>query len=332
MIDAGVRQYESWLSGLRGDSLHLIMLPTERCNLHCVYCYEDHVQGRMREEVIQGVCSLLESRSAELTRLQLDWFGGEPLLGLDTVVRVASLATSLARRNPLVRYHGAMTTNGTLLTEPVLEQLVDVGVRRFQVTLDGQREAHDQTRVAPSGAGSFDQVWRNLMSIRRGGQPVEVMIRVHLHASNEASVLALASDIAEVFGGDERFSVMLRPISDLGGPGSGALVTLGKPRVAELAAKAGAELQRSGVSVAAMTEDYVCYAAMPDSFVVRPNGEISKCTVALDDPMNQLGSIAPNGDLSLNQDRLAYWFRGVSHNDGALLRCPQSAQESRTSS
>src|SRR6266851_4736219 len=65
--------------------LSLILLPTERCNFRCTYCYEKFKQGGMRNEVVQGVKSLLSRRIPTLHTLNISWFGGEPLLSLPII-------------------------------------------------------------------------------------------------------------------------------------------------------------------------------------------------------------------------------------------------------
>ena len=68
---------------LAADVLHLILLPTEACNFRCTYCYEDFRLGRMSEDVVRGVEALLSRRAEGLARLEISWFGGEPLAAGD---------------------------------------------------------------------------------------------------------------------------------------------------------------------------------------------------------------------------------------------------------
>jgi uncharacterized protein len=62
------------------DLLHLIILPTERCNFRCVYCYEDFSIGTMKPPVIAGIKRLLARRIPNLRQLRIAWFGWEPLV------------------------------------------------------------------------------------------------------------------------------------------------------------------------------------------------------------------------------------------------------------
>jgi sulfatase maturation enzyme AslB (radical SAM superfamily) len=62
--------------------------------------------------------------------------------------------------------------------------LFDLGVRRYQVTLDGPSAFHDQTRVRRDGGGSFDRIWSNLIDIRDSDLAVGIWLRVHVTAAN----------------------------------------------------------------------------------------------------------------------------------------------------
>src|SRR5580693_1893213 len=95
---------------------HLIILPTEKCNFRCVYCYEDFKVGRMSEGVQRGIELLLINRAPTLNLLNLSWFGGEPLLARDIVLRLSRHAFSLSKKYGF-RLTGGLTTNGYLLNK-----------------------------------------------------------------------------------------------------------------------------------------------------------------------------------------------------------------------
>src|SRR3712207_4436801 len=80
----------SFLNSVSDDRLQLILLPTERCNFRCSYCYEDFDVGRMPPDVISGVIRLLSKRAPSLRHLIVTLFGGEPLLA-EAVMETISL-------------------------------------------------------------------------------------------------------------------------------------------------------------------------------------------------------------------------------------------------
>ncbi|HEY0232414.1 MAG TPA: radical SAM protein, partial [Dokdonella sp.] len=73
------------------------VLPTEKCNFRCTYCYEDFKIGRMQAPVVRGLKRLISNRAPSLRRLSLSWFGGEPLLAKPVVLEVGTHAYKVAR-------------------------------------------------------------------------------------------------------------------------------------------------------------------------------------------------------------------------------------------
>lgn len=66
----------------------------------------------------------------------------------------------------------------------------------------------------------------------------------------------------------------------------------------------------------------ICYASLPNSLVIRSNGDVGKCTVALYDERNKIGTLQPDGTLKLIQGRFAPWVRGIETLDPETLACP----------
>ena len=69
-------------------------------------------------------------------------------------------------------------------------------------------------------------------------------------------------------------------------------------------------------------DDYICYASKPNSLVIRSNGDVGKCTVALYDERNKIATLRPDGTLNVIPGRLAPWIRGIKDLDAATLACP----------
>lgn len=69
-------------------------------------------------------------------------------------------------------------------------------------------------------------------------------------------------------------------------------------------------------------EGYICYAAKANAFVLRADGRIGKCTVALNDPRNDVGKLNLDGTIVWNDGRLDPWLRGLHSGDSETLACP----------
>ena len=304
-------------------TLHLILLPTEACNFRCVYCYEDFALGRMKPGVVRGVKSLISARAPELSKLHLGWFGGEPLLARDVVIDVMEHARRVAREHPRFQLVSDMTTNGWLLDRPLFERLVGLGVTRYQISFDGPREAHDRKRVLAGGRGTFDRVWANVYAMRDVEGEFEVIVRIHVDHQNETEIPAFADQCREAFGGDRRFVLYFKALSRFGGPNDASLdILLGRERDEAIAALQQREERDDGARVAPDVPQPVCYASTGNSFIVRADGRLSKCTVALSHRANDVGRIHADGTLEIDSPRMARWMRGLWSGRKQVLLCP----------
>ncbi|MDH3523416.1 MAG: radical SAM protein [Acidobacteriota bacterium] len=159
-------------------TLNLTILPTMGCNLRCTYCYQVRQGLVMREETLEALVREVEARAAssEIDGIEVDWFGGEPLLARGVIAELSARIREIAGRHGLA-YRAVMATNGTLLDDATVELLAGVGVEEVQITLDGPPEVHDRTRPRADGAASFDAVVRGILAASRR---LEVVVRINV--------------------------------------------------------------------------------------------------------------------------------------------------------
>ena len=315
-----------------GEALELTILPTERCNLNCVYCYETFQLGKMKSEVVRSVTRLIARRGPHLRRLAIDWFGGEPLLAMDVIEEIASAAQAAAGDNPHLDYSSSATTNGVLLTADRARKLAALGVRTLHVSLDGPAEAHDETRVNKKGEGTFAGLHDNLVAIRDSDIDVRIKLRVHVTQRNHQLLRGFTDELIETFVPDKRFDIYYFPIVDLGGPKQGELKVLSNQEanavITRLSEQLAAARERLGVypdkepNKWSCKSAYVCYAAKANAWVIRSNGRLAKCTVGFEDERNDVGRLTPGGEFELQEDRLPVWMRGWESRDKLSLHCP----------
>jgi uncharacterized protein len=129
------------------------------CNLSCDYCFAS--QGKyhgeralMSFEVGKQAIDFLVANSGTRRNLEVDFFGGEPLMNLEVVKQIVAYARSIEKeKNKNFRF--TLTTNGLLLNEEVTDFL-NRECHNVVLSLDGRREVHDRLRRTPVGQGSYD--------------------------------------------------------------------------------------------------------------------------------------------------------------------------------
>lgn len=327
----------------------LTIFPTEQCNFRCTYCYEDFELGKMPVEVQDGIINFIKRRAPELDYLMLKWFGGEPLAAADVMRRICREAKAICDEND-VALSGGITTNAWLLNLDLFEELVACEQRFYQITLDGVDADHDQYRKKANGDGTFKRIWENLRNIHTSKSNFIIQLRVHVRRGEEVKARLLLDRIASEFGSDRRFTIDLEHVRNLGGEGGKTVdqpysLSEFRPVAAELnsyfakkcrqhhgddsvfgktpPASANQEEVAAEQDVAgAPVSQYVCYATKPNSLLVRSDGALAKCTVALKDGRNAIGRIHADGSIQTDSDKLRAWARGLASLDPGELACP----------
>ena len=303
--------------------LCLLILPTEQCNFRCVYCYESFDGGRMRQEVVQGIKRLIDRRLDDVSRIQVSWFGGEPLAARDIVFDISEHAALRCGENGIEHVPGAMTTNGYLLSADTMARLSAANVRQFQVSVDGLGAVHDRTRPLMSGRGSFERLWKNLVELKATRYDFHVNLRVHYGICGKGETEALCLEVNRQFGADARFSVYLKCIENYGGPNAGNIRTM-PPAEAKAASEHFAKLMPD-IPVSHMYQEgrrEICYAACPNNLMIRADGRIGKCALSLSDARNTIGHLSADGRVHIDNARLQPWLAGFADLDAERLACP----------
>jgi len=288
-----------WITSFSNKNLKLILFVTEQCNFRCVYCYEDFKIGKMHEEVLEGVRNLITKRIDEINVLELGFFGGEPLLNKNTVLEISNWAKQLCEGKS-ISYISSMTTNGYGLDKETFKNLLFSGVTNYQITLDGEKEHHDKMRPAVNGKSTFDKIIGNLKMMVHNDKNFHCTLRFNIADNNYESVKAFIVLHGKLFENDNRFSLHFHPI--FGIPSLTLIKSFEKLK--ELKSLA----QSHGLLFDNDYEEGVCYAAKANNYVIRANGKIQKCTVALNADINSVGKIFRDGTMQLDESKLKKWM------------------------
>ena len=131
------------------------------CNLACRYCFADEGEyhGRraiMSYEVGKKALDFLVANSGNRTNLEVDFFGGEPLMNWEVVKQLVAYGRSLEEEHHK-KFRFTITTNGVLLNDEILE-FVNKEMGNMVLSIDGRKEVHDRMRPHRGGQGSYDEI------------------------------------------------------------------------------------------------------------------------------------------------------------------------------
>ena len=146
------------------------------CNLRCSYCFAstgDFGKGRklMPLEIGKKAIDFLIEHSGTRKNLELDFFGGEPLMNFEVVKQIVDYAKSKEKEhNKLFRF--TLTTNGVLLDDEKIDY-INKEMYNIVLSLDGRKEVNDKVRKCVNGSGSYDIIvpkFKRLVEKRGDGQ------------------------------------------------------------------------------------------------------------------------------------------------------------------
>lgn len=131
------------------------------CNLTCDYCFasQGKYQGDnalMSFEVGKQAFDFLIAHSGNRKNLEVDFFGGEPLMDWDIVKRLVEYARSIEQQHNK-KFRFTLTTNGLLLNDDMME-FANKEMHNVVLSLDGRKEIHDKLRRTAGGQGSYDVI------------------------------------------------------------------------------------------------------------------------------------------------------------------------------
>lgn len=158
----------SVVSPVKAMCLHI----SHDCNLRCKYCFAstgDFGEGRklMTFETGKAAIDFLLNNSGDRVNLELDFFGGEPLMNFDVVKQIVVYARSREKEyNKNFRF--TITTNGLLLTDDKID-FINKEMSNVVLSIDGRKEVNDRLRVRVDGSGCYDKIlegYKKLVSKR----------------------------------------------------------------------------------------------------------------------------------------------------------------------
>jgi len=138
------------------------------CNLKCEYCFasQGHFKGQrslMSYEVGQKAFDYLVKNSGNRVNLEVDFFGGEPLMNFEVIKKLVDYARSLEKDNNK-RFRFTVTTNGVLLDDEIIDY-INENMDNVVLSIDGRKSVNDKMRKTLNDKGSYDVIVNNFKKL-----------------------------------------------------------------------------------------------------------------------------------------------------------------------
>lgn len=157
------------------------------CNLRCKYCFAGDGQYHggvdfMSPQTAKNAIDFLIERSGSRKRLEVDFFGGEPLLNMDAVKQTVAYARDVEKAAGK-EFRFTITTNAVLLDDELIDY-INREMYNVVLSIDGRKEVHDAVRKDAGGRGSFDTALQNSLKLIKARGDKSYYVRGTFTADN----------------------------------------------------------------------------------------------------------------------------------------------------
>lgn len=297
------------------SDMALTILPTRGCNFGCIYCYEqDRPNVLMNEQTEKAIVKFVCSNS-NLKRLSVVWYGGEPLLNFDSMVRLTKMFKQLN-----IEYSAKIVSNGYLLTKEKADLMKDLAIRNIQITFDGSEEIHNQRRFLLGGQPTYRKIMDNLKYLLSINKEITIDIRTNIDRRNKDDYNKFYQDFKSEIN-DKRVTMYPGFVSDL----LSSECVSPEFNISEGGYKAQFILDifdKYGIEIKSFLPKYrrhSCVASKYFAFVIGPEGELYKCWGMVGNQKEAIGNV---NDGSFDMVKFSKYLIGADYTlDSKCLQC-----------
>ena len=295
----------------------LIILPTLNCNFSCWYCYETHTKAMMSSDTVNNIKTYIKNLIEEkkISSLHLDWFGGEPLLGFDKIIKPIAAEAKKMCEEKNVTFWMTMTTNGFLLKELMIPFFKEHNFNSIQITLDGNEEQHNGVRYyGKQKKGSFSTIVNHIGLLAKNN------VNVQLRINYTRDKLDTIPDIIPIFPSNVRHNILLALAQVWQDKKKNAMndyMWLLEKEIYELFEKEGFRVHHRDIGSG---KSYTCYADSMTTAVINYDGRVFKCTTPDFENTQEDGILTEKG-ISWDENRIAHRLAKATFDKKICLGC-----------
>ena len=301
------------------DTFTLALVPTLSCNFSCPYCFEKDLScGKTN---IKKYFSILKKYAKDNFNkhkyVQISLFGGEPLIYIDECLKFLEWVEEDSKSNNYY-YITTVTTNGSLLNDEIMQKLLNYNLKSLQITIDSDRENHDNNRIFKNGNPSFDLLMEKCNMVSKYvDDDFKFIMRINLNNTTTEKVEETLNCINVV--NREKINLMFRAIYN-----THLYQEKNQNNVNDLKKYFDLGI-KLGFKVLTEKYNYQTCEACGDRkfFYLMPDMTMWKCINDLRFKKCCIGKILENGRVELNPDNIVNWYNACmsSFMDEECLKC-----------
>jgi len=216
IIEGDLDEYETLRNRynvMRADkSCTLLIMSTYSCNFSCWYCVQHHNKELITDDIENKIKKHINKYLTEnkIKNLYISWFGGEPLLNFKKIESISKYAQEFCKSNG-IGFSCGITTNGSLITDQMIEKMKELNFVNFQITIDGSKDCHNKTKNNNKIKNSFHLILNNIKRIVNNIPEVYLTLRINYTKENLSD--NLHEELDEVLHPiNRKITIMLRKV------------------------------------------------------------------------------------------------------------------------
>lgn len=246
-----------------------------KCNMKCTYCYEHELVDKPKDNIeleIDNIINFLTTYVSDnnLEGINLEFYGGEPIVYYQEMVKIAEQVSS-----KVSNFSFSIMTNGSLLNKEIVSDLKALGLKKIEVSLDGDESTHNIRRPLKNKKNSYVSIVENLKEIT---SLIPTVVRVNIDEGNYNSVNLLIEDLYSRGLRDDIYLYFTDVIKC-----KNQLCMISSEEIYRGIAKSYEKAQSLGFKVPFRIYSIgPCHFYRRNMYGIKPNGDICKC-LALED-------------------------------------------------
>lgn len=301
------------------NSYHITINPTLDCNVACWYCSTEYANathnGGMSPDVINNVIAHIRNviQKQKAAAFHLDWFGGEPLMYFDKVIKPISTSANKLTKESGVKFTQHITTNATLINVDRIKYMRDLNFTSFQIPIDGNEKRHNKIKYFENKEGTYRKVIENINLITDIIPDVFIILRINYDKQTLKNIQDIIKDISETSKKHIRIDfqkVWQVPFTE---------------EERKLLEKAKKEFFLNGLESGFWAYRpkafYRCYADKFRYYAINYDGKIFKCTARDYGEDKVIGRLLSDGDVDWNDKLLSIYYSKSTFENAQCLEC-----------
>ena len=260
------------------------VVTTTGCNARCAYCFEKGTKPvNMTTETAEKVARYIMTHRGEYEKVQIDWFGGEPLYNFKVMDRIC---TRLIEHD--VEFFSRITTNGYLFSEKMVEKAVQLWHLNYAlITIDGTEQNYNRIKayIHRNESNPFQRVLNNIGLLLNAG--IKVQVRLHVNKDNGQDLHDLITILADRFKDTGLLSLQILYLFELFGPEARILSPEERTMLIHEIQRLKDYGYQLGISkpqkLSKKSDFFRCMVDSEDAVMIVPDGHLGLCEHHLED-------------------------------------------------